>query len=88
MTNQVIASCIYQMKENFPYASCFLMLFLLDDYCVSQSNYNGLILHEIYLFLTAFYNHQPTCYLNLETLEPECFVVTAVLSYEYLAFMK
>lgn len=44
MTNKDISSCIYQMKQCFPYNSCFLMLFLLDEYCISQSAYNTVIL--------------------------------------------
>lgn len=44
MSNKDIAASIYQMKQCFPYASCFLMLFLLDDYIVSQVVYNSVIL--------------------------------------------
>ena len=76
------------MRHCFPYASCFLMLFLLDEYITTQSAYNSAILQEIYMLLTAYYDKAENCYLHLETLEPECFVISVLLSYEYLAFMK
>lgn len=88
MDNKDVATCIYQMRYSFPHASCFLFLYLFDDYCVSQSAYNSVILQEIYMFLMAFFDRANNCYLDMETLEPEYFVISAILSYEFLAFMK
>lgn len=44
MSNKDIAESIYQLKQCFPYNSCFLMLFLLDEYAVAQAAYNAVIL--------------------------------------------
>lgn len=88
MSSKDIATCIYQSRMQFPYASCFLMLYLLDDYCVSQTIYNSVILQEIYMFLSAHYDKVDNCYKDMDILEPEMFVVTAIMSYEFLAFMK
>ena len=35
MSNKEISASIYQLKQSFPYASCFLMLFLFDEYIIS-----------------------------------------------------
>lgn len=70
LSHKDIAESLYQMKQCFPYNSCFLMLFLLDEYIVAQAAYNSVILQEIYLFLTAYYDKADTCYLNMDTLEP------------------
>jgi len=44
MSNKEISASIYQLKQCFPYASCFLMLFLFDDYIISQVAYNSVVL--------------------------------------------
>ena len=64
------------------------MMSLLDEFCIAHAGYSAGILQEILLFLSAFYDRADNCYLNIETLEPEMFTVSAILSFEYLAFFK
>lgn len=63
-----VSENIYSLKQYYPDSSAFLMLFLLDDYIISQTNYNTVVLEEILLFLSAFFDKTQNCYLNLETL--------------------
>ena len=60
------------MKSYFPNASCMLMLFLLDEFAVSQIVFSKFIMVEIKQFLEGFYQEetQENQYKNLRYLEP------------------
>ena len=44
LSNKDIANTLYELKQYFPEASCLLMLLLLNEYCISQINFSGLII--------------------------------------------
>ena len=88
MQHKDISNSIFEMRQYFPQASCFLMLLLLDEFCVAHAGYSDSILHEIFMFATAVFDRGENSYLNIELLDSEMFVVCAILSYEYLAFFK
>lgn len=44
LTQKDIANSLYEMKYYFPTAPCMLMLLLLDEYCVGQVAFSGIIL--------------------------------------------
>ena len=65
LSSKDISNSLFEMKQYFPEASCLLMLFLLDEYCISHSGYSPLILQEIYNLLCALYEKADNCYRNL-----------------------
>lgn len=44
MQQKDISAAIFEMRQYFPYNSCFLMLYLLDDYAISNADYVSVIL--------------------------------------------
>jgi hypothetical protein len=43
-----------------------LMLMLLDEYCVGQVGFSGVILEEIYKLLVAYFRKEDNSYAKME----------------------